>query len=81
MSIAEDLGKLVDLGNDLMAGKKTLEGLVDEAAENAGLAPKGETIATPAPPAKVLSLVSRNPVACTDLAKEQSDESPSLPSE
>lgn len=63
MSIAEDLGKLVDLGNDLLEGKKTLEGLVDEAAERAGLAPKAEATA-PAAPAKVLSLVSRNPIQC-----------------
>jgi hypothetical protein len=61
MTIAEDFGKLVDLGNELLEGTKTLEGLVDEAAEKAGLAPKTVEVA---PPAKVLSLVSRNPIKC-----------------
>ena len=65
MTISEDFAKLVDLGSDLLEGKKTLEGLVDEAAERAGLAPKEPDSATASPaPAKVLTLVSRNPATC-----------------
>jgi hypothetical protein len=52
MSIAEDIEKLIDLGQDLLEGKKTPEELIDEAAANARPAPprpSAQPTAAPAP--------------------------------
>lgn len=57
MSILEDAAKLVTLGGDLMSGKKTAEGLVDEAIENAGYGKAEEP--PPEGKAKVLELVKK----------------------
>ena len=55
MSIIEDAAKLMELGGDLVKGKKTVAGLIDEAAENAGFGVAAE----PAPAGKVLELVKK----------------------